>query len=60
MAFDFALSPAARKQALRALQRRWHPDKFVQRCSARFASDAVRAAALARVTAVSQAINALR
>ena len=60
MAFDFALSPAARKQALRALQRRWHPDKFQQRCSSRFASDAVRAAALARVTAVSQAINALR
>jgi hypothetical protein len=47
-----------RKQAFRAASLRWHPDKFVGSFGARLVAGE-RDAILARVTEVSQAINAL-
>jgi len=47
-----------RKQAYRAASLRWHPDKFVQAYGGLLRDDE-RDAVLARVTRVSQAVNAL-
>ena len=55
-----ALPLGDRKVRLRLLQRRWHPDKFTQRFGARLGGQGgERDAALQRVTAISQAINAV-
>ena len=50
--------PAARKAALRAEIRRWHPDKFMARHGAALLP-AERAAVAARVNAMSQCVAAL-
>ena len=59
MAFDLALSGAARKKAVRQLQRRWHADKFLQNFRRSFATDELRDAALLRANEVMQVINNL-
>ena len=59
MAFDLALSGAARKKAVRQLQRRWHADKFLQNFRRSFATDELRNAALLRANEVMQVINNL-
>ena len=53
-----ALDGAARRKLLQAEQRRWHPDKFTSKWSARL-RDEQREEVLARVLCVSQALNQL-
>jgi hypothetical protein len=52
-------APAASRFDLRALQARWHPDRFSQKFGARLAAEE-RDEVLRRVTAVAARINALR
>ena len=44
---------------MRALQARWHPDRFMQRYGARLAAEE-REGVMARVTAVAAEVNALK
>lgn len=57
--FDSLLSSPPSRTDLKALQARWHPDKFLQKFSARL-RERDRDAVLLRVTATAAAVNALR